>query len=68
MEQHKSIDLIRQLEEMPKVDFVDPVVGKRDMVIMVDAPAGKCSRARRQDYAEGDYTKGIYKPSKRGTA
>jgi len=38
MEQHKSIDLVRQLEEMPEVDFVDPVIGKRDMVIMVDAP------------------------------
>lgn len=38
MEQHKSIDLLRQLEEMPEVDFVDPVIGKRDMVIMVDAP------------------------------
>lgn len=38
MEQHKSIDLVRQLEEMPEVDFVDPVIGRRDMVIMVDAP------------------------------
>jgi len=38
MEQHKSIDLLRQLEEMPEVDFVDPVIGRRDMVIMVDAP------------------------------
>jgi len=38
MEQHKSIDLVRQLEEMPEVDFVDPVIGRRDLVIMVDAP------------------------------
>ncbi len=38
MKQHESIDLLRQLEEMPEVDFVDPVVGQRDMVIMVDAP------------------------------
>ena len=38
VEQHKSIDLLRQLEEMPEVDFVDPVIGRRDMVMMVDAP------------------------------
>jgi len=38
MEQYKSIDLVRQLKEMPEVDFVDPVIGRRDMVIMVDAP------------------------------
>jgi len=37
-EQHKSIELLRQLEEMPEVDFVDPVVGRHDMVVLVDAP------------------------------
>ena len=30
---------LRELEEMPGVDFVDPVIGSHDMVIMVDAPA-----------------------------
>jgi len=38
VEQRKFLDLVRQLEEMPEVDFVDPVVGRHDMVIMVDAP------------------------------
>jgi len=37
-EQQKSIDLLKQLEEMPEVDFVDPVVGRHDMVVLVDAP------------------------------
>jgi len=37
-EQHKSIELLRQLEELPEVDFVDPVVGLHDMVALVDAP------------------------------
>jgi hypothetical protein len=37
-EQHKSIDLLRQLDEMPEVDFVDPVVGRHDLVILADAP------------------------------
>ena len=38
MEQQKFIKVLRELEEMPGVDFVDPVIGSRDMVIMVDAP------------------------------
>jgi len=38
VEQRKFLDLVRQLEEMPEVDFVDPVIGKCDMVMMVDAP------------------------------
>ncbi len=38
MEQQEFIKVLRQLEEMPGVDFVDPVIGSRDMVIMVDAP------------------------------
>ena len=38
MEQQEFIKVLRQLEEMPGVDFVDPVIGSRDMIIMVDAP------------------------------
>ncbi len=38
MEQQEFIKVLRQLEEMPGVDFVDPVIGSCDMVIMVDAP------------------------------
>jgi len=38
MEQGEFIRTLRELEEMPGVDFVDPVIGSHDMVIMVDAP------------------------------
>ncbi len=38
MEQQDFISTLRQLEEMPGVDFVDPVIGAADMVIMIDAP------------------------------
>jgi hypothetical protein len=38
MEQQDFINTLRQMEEMPGVDFVDPVIGSTDMVIMVDAP------------------------------
>ena len=38
MEQQEFIKVLRQLEEMPGVDFVDPVIGSRDLIIMVDAP------------------------------
>jgi hypothetical protein len=38
MEQQDFITTLRQMEEMPGVDFVDPVIGSKDMVIMVDAP------------------------------
>ena len=38
IDQQGFIKALRQLEEMPGVDFVDPVIGSRDMVIMVDAP------------------------------
>ncbi len=38
MEQGEFVKALRELEEMPGVDFVDPVIGRRDMVIMVDAP------------------------------
>ncbi|MBA7715933.1 hypothetical protein ES703_124992 [subsurface metagenome] len=38
MEQQDFITSIRDLEETPGIDFVDPVIGRNDMVIMVDAP------------------------------
>jgi hypothetical protein len=38
MEQQDFVRALRELEEAPGVDFVDPVIGSRDMVIMVDAP------------------------------
>lgn len=38
MEQSELIKALRELEETPGVDFVDPVIGSKDLVIMVDAP------------------------------
>ena len=38
MKQDEFIKVLRELENMPGIDFVDPVTGSRDMVIMVDAP------------------------------
>ena len=38
MEQQEFVTTLRELEEMPGVDFVDPVIGSHDMVIMIDAP------------------------------
>jgi len=38
MEQREFAKALRELEEMTGVDFVDPVIGQHDMVIMVDAP------------------------------
>ena len=38
MEQREFVKVLRELEEMPGIDFVDPVIGSHDMVIMVDAP------------------------------
>jgi len=38
MEQQDFVKALRELEESPGVDFVDPVIGSHDMVIMVDAP------------------------------
>jgi DNA-binding Lrp family transcriptional regulator len=38
MEQQEFIKVLRQLEGMPGVDFVDPVIGSHDMIMMVDAP------------------------------
>jgi hypothetical protein len=38
MEQREFAKALRELEEMSGIDFVDPVIGSHDMVIMVDAP------------------------------
>ena len=38
MEQQEFIEVLRELEEMPEVDFVEPVIGLHDIVVMVDAP------------------------------
>ena len=38
MGQDDFVKALRVLEETPGVDFVDPVIGSRDMIIMVDAP------------------------------
>jgi hypothetical protein len=38
MEHKDFINEMRQLEDMPGVDFVDPVIGPCDIVVMVDAP------------------------------
>ncbi len=38
MKQEEFIKAVRELEEMPGVDFVDPVIGSKDLMIMVDAP------------------------------
>ena len=36
--QEDFVKAVRDIEETPGVSFVDPVIGSRDMVIMVDAP------------------------------
>jgi len=38
VEQGQFIEALREMEDMPGVDFIDPVIGSRDLVIMVDAP------------------------------
>jgi len=38
IDQRQFIQSIRELEEIPGVDYVDPVLGPPDMVVMVDAP------------------------------
>lgn len=38
IEQSRLIKGLRELEETPGVDFVDPVIGSKDVVVMVDAP------------------------------
>jgi hypothetical protein len=55
MEQQDFVSTLRQLEEMPGVDFVDPVIGSTDMVIMVDAPVtveAIASRIRAKDWVK----------------
>ncbi len=38
VEQQQFIAALRKLEDTPGVDFVDPVIGSHDIVIMVEAP------------------------------
>ncbi|MHB8840275.1 MAG: hypothetical protein ACYC56_00575 [Candidatus Aquicultor sp.] len=38
MDQQQFVKAVRELEEIQGVDFVDPVIGDCDMVIMVEAP------------------------------
>jgi peptide subunit release factor RF-3 len=38
MDQQQFIQAVRDLEEENGVDFVDPVIGGRDLVVMVEAP------------------------------
>ena len=45
--QHGFVRAVREVEDTPGVDFVDPVIGSRDMVIMVDAPITVEALARR---------------------
>ncbi len=55
MAQQDFITTLRQLEEMPGVDFVDPVIGSVDMVIMVDAPVtveAVASKIRAKDWVK----------------
>ncbi|MBN1862639.1 MAG: hypothetical protein JW790_03245 [Dehalococcoidales bacterium] len=55
MEQQDFITTLRQMEEMPGVDFVDPVIGAKDMVIMVDAPVtveAIASKIRAKDWVK----------------
>lgn len=47
MKQDEFIKVLRELEDMPGIDFVDPVIGSRDMVIMVDAPVTVDALARK---------------------
>lgn len=47
IEQSNFVKELRQLEEMPGVDFVDPVIGSCDLLVMVDAPVTVESIARK---------------------
>ncbi len=38
IEQEEFIEPLREVERIPGVEFVDPVIGAFDMVIKVDAP------------------------------
>jgi len=55
MAQQDFITILRQLEDMPGVDFVDPVMGLADMVITVDAPVtveAVASKIRAKDWVK----------------
>ena len=45
--QREFVRAVREVEDTPGVDFVDPVIGSRDMVIMVDAPTTVEALARK---------------------
>jgi hypothetical protein len=47
IEQREFVNELRQLEDMPGVDFVDPIIGNCDLVVMVDAPVTVESIARK---------------------
>jgi hypothetical protein len=47
IEQKEFINEMRELEDMPGIDFVDPVIGNCDVIIMVDAPITVESIARK---------------------
>jgi hypothetical protein len=38
MQQNDLNKAVKEIEETPGVDFVDPVIGSKDLVIMVNAP------------------------------
>lgn len=40
IDQREFIKAVKDIEDTPGVDYVDPVLGPPDMVVMVDAPAG----------------------------
>lgn len=47
MEQQEFANKVRELEQMPGVDFIDTVIGSHDMIIMVDAPVAVEAIARK---------------------
>lgn len=56
VEQQGFIKALRELEEMPGVDFVDPVIGSHDVVIMVDAPVtveAIANKIRNKEWVKG---------------
>lgn len=56
MEQQQYIKALRTLEEMPGVDFVDPVIGSHDIIAMVDAPVtveAVASKIREKEWVKG---------------
>jgi len=55
LKQDEFIKGLRELEEIPGVDFVDPVIGSRDIVVMVDAPVtveATASKIRARDWVK----------------